>query len=253
MHTVRTSIIQAFTSPGFFAGVSAVVIITALASLQNLADIFKAEELLPFGSHATLILGALTSDAMTLALPIAAALPYTTGFIEDVKSGYIKEYLPRTTVNKYISGKLIAVGLSGGLVLAAGMIAAYALSAIIITPMEAAPAEDMAAEPYLAQVISRAFLMFFSGALWSTAGLALSSASSSRYMAYASPFIIYYVLIILNERYFPSLYVLYPKEWINPSAFWPLGWLGVILLLLELTALAGAGFVFAAKRRIANL
>lgn len=253
MYTVRTSLKHALLSPGFFAGTICIVAVIAFASSSGITDILRSGGPLMPGSHAELVIAALSSDAMTLFLPIAAALPYTTGFIDDIKSGYIKEYLPRTGVKKYISGKLAASALSGGLVLAAGMLAAYALSAAFIAPMEAVPDEAAPASAYLAQVISRVFLAFFSGVLWSVVGLALSSASGSRYMAYSAPFIIYYVLIILNERYFPSLYVIYPKEWINPSHFWPLGWLGVIILLAELIAVASAGFVFAAKRRISRL
>ena len=69
-----------------------------------------AEELLSPGFHSDLIMGALSSEAMALALPILAALPYTASFIDNVKSGFIKEYLPRTTVPRYIVGK--AVGCS---------------------------------------------------------------------------------------------------------------------------------------------
>jgi len=42
---------------------------------------------------------------MALALPILAALPYTASFIDDVKSGFIKEYLPRITEPFYMVDK----------------------------------------------------------------------------------------------------------------------------------------------------
>ena len=72
-------------------------------------------------------------------------------------------------------------------------------------------------------------------------------------MAYASPFVLYYVLIILYERYFDTLYVLYPKEWTNPSAFWMWGNAGVVLLLLELSIISGLLFFHAAKRRLEQI
>ena len=75
----------------------------------------------------------------------------------------------------------------------------------------------------------------------------------SKYMAYASPFILYYVLIILNERYFENLYVLYPKEWLFPSDAWVMGGFGVILLLVELTAIVSLAFAITAKRRLSNV
>lgn len=250
---MKTSIKQALFSRSFLIGVIGIAVAIGVGSIQTITEALRTEGLLEYNFHSTLILSALSSNALTLVLPIAASLPYTASFIEDMKSGFLKEYLPRTTLKKYISGKIAAAALSGGLVLFVGLIAAYALSALAFAPMEGMPGEEMAEEPYLAQFISQAFLVFFSGALWSMIGLALSSATGSKYMAFASPFILYYVLIILKERYFHSLYVLYPKEWINPSGYWPLGWLGVILLLLELTGLAAVCFALVAKRRIAEI
>ena len=69
-----------------------------LSSVQGILAGFRAAELLSPGFHSDLIMGALSSETMALALPILAALPYTASFIDDVKSGFIKEYLPRTTV-----------------------------------------------------------------------------------------------------------------------------------------------------------
>ena len=72
-------------------------------------------------------------------------------------------------------------------------------------------------------------------------------------MAYASPFVLYYVLIILYERYFDTLYVLYPKEWTSPSPTWMWGNLGVVLLLLELIIIMSMIFSAAAKRRLSQI
>ena len=71
-------------------------------------------------------------------------------------------------------------------------------------------------------------------------------------MAYLSPFIGYYLLVILCERYFPALYVLYPWEWLFPGEGWPLGALGAALWVGELLILVLALFVGAAGRRLRN-
>jgi hypothetical protein len=69
-------------------------------------------------------------------------------------------------------------------------------------------------------------------------------------MAYASPFVLFYVLIILYERYFNSLYVLYPKEWLNPSGIWQYGTAGALLVVGELTVILALCSAYAGKRRI---
>jgi len=251
--TIASNIRQAIFSRGFFIGVIGIVLVIFLSSTESIIGAFRADALQPNGFHATLVLTALLADGMTLALPILCALPYTASFVDDVKSGFIKQYLHRTTVKDYIFGKLAACALSGGLVLVAGMLLAYGISALAFTPMEAALMEGEAAQPYFAELLTRSLLFFFSGAFWSILGMTFATLTNSKYMAYASPFILYYVLIILNERYFDALYVLYPKEWLNPSDFWVMGIFGVILLLLELSLIVSLAFGFTAGRRIRQI
>ena len=104
-HTLTASLKQALLSLGFLIAFTGVVVVLLLAAFEDMLSAFRSAELLSPGFHSDLIMGALSSDAMALALPILAALPYTASFIDDVKSGFIKEYLPRTTVPRYIAGK----------------------------------------------------------------------------------------------------------------------------------------------------
>lgn len=253
-YTASSDIKRALVGPGFIIGAVGMALAIALASLQS---VFTAAQnggaALQSGFHAQIVLDALKSDWVTLALPILCALPYTSSFVDDMKSGYIKQYLHRAGVGPYIRGKLIACALSGGLALMAGVVLAYGVSSLVFTPMELAMGPSQVAQPYFAELLMKAAVLFFSGAFWSLTGFAFAALTMSRYMAYASPFILYYVLIILHERYFQGLYVLYPKEWLDPSGLWVLGSLGVMLLLLEFMAVAGLAFAFTAKRRLGNV
>ena len=93
----------------------------------------------------------------------------------------------------------------------------------------------------------------FSGALWSILGMTFAAMTNSRFMAYASPFVLYYVLIILHERYFPDLFVLYPKEWLNPQSKWMFGDWGVVLLVMELLILASILFYLVGRKRLESI
>jgi len=96
---------QAIFSRGFIISTVGTAIILLLSSVQGILAGFRSAELLSPGYHSDLIMGALSSEAMALALPILAALPYTASFIDDVKSGFIKEYLPRITEPFYMVDK----------------------------------------------------------------------------------------------------------------------------------------------------
>ena len=105
MRTVASNLRQAVGSWGFLISLAGAALIPLLSSVQGILAGFRSAELLSPGFHSDLIMGALSSDAMALALPILAALPYTASFIDDVKSGFIKEYLPRITEPFYMVDK----------------------------------------------------------------------------------------------------------------------------------------------------
>ena len=253
MKTVRSAIKQAIFSRDFLIGLIGVIAVVFLSSFSDIVESLRTGGSLPNAFHNSFIQNAIVSDAMILALPVLSALPFTAALVNDMKSGFIRSYLHRTSRKNFITGKWVACCLSGGSVLALGILMSYILSAIAFIPWEDPVSKEAAATIFFAELIKRIVLIFLSGAFWSLCGLTLAAATGSRYMAYASPFIIYYVLIILHERYFNKWYVFYPKEWVNPSSQWILGDWGVILLLLGLIAAAVAVFSFTAGRRISQL
>ena len=51
------------------------------------------------------------------------------------------------------------------------------------------------------------------------------------YMAYGLPFVCYYMLIILKERYFTEMYAMYPAEWVKCQQDWGEDGLGIWVFL----------------------
>ena len=244
---------QAIFSRGFIISAAGTALILLLSSVQGILAGFRSAELLSPGFHSDLIMGALSSEAMALALPILAALPYTASFIDDVKSGFIKEYLPRTSVPRYIAGKAVGCAVSGGLTLALGIFIAYGFAALMFLPMEAYPKAGESVPNYFGSLAETVLMFFASGAFWSLTGMTFAALTDSKYMAYASPFVLFYLLIILYERYFDKLFVLYPREWLNPSPRWVFGKIGVAVLLIEFSLLMALAFAYAAKRRLERI
>ena len=220
-----------------------------LSQTAQIAEAFRGGEALPSGFHAMLVSEGISAGSqwLSLVLPIFCALPCAAVFVDDLKCGFIKEYLPRTTVRGYISQCVCSNVLCGGAAPVAGIFLAYVVSAALLIPLE----EAGKAASGLIELLPSCGLYFLSGALWAVTGLAVSSFTRSRYMAYAAPFIIYYLLIILHERYFTELYVLYPKEWLEPTQAWG-GW-GAAILVVLLTALGGVVFAAQARRRLEKL
>lgn len=164
--------------------------------------------------------GGMESDLFQMSVPVLASVPYSTAWIREYEHGFIKEYLPRCGRISYIMGKFLACGISGGLLLAAAVFVCQRFG----------EGEDAA---------GNFVLFFFSGMFWAVVSAALAAAANSTYVAYGGAFVLYYMLIILYERYFPSLYCLYPVEWYAPEHTWVFGDTGILLMIGGMTLLTG--------------
>ena len=128
-------------------------------------------------------------------------------------------------------------------------LAACGIAALVFSPLEQVVKNYVGTAP---QIASQLALVFFNGGLWTVVGMALSTVMESKYIAYISPFIVYYLLVILYERYFPDAWLLYPRNWLDPE-IWPYGVGSAVVFLLELTFFAGLLFYFRGRRRLESL
>ncbi|HEY4032899.1 MAG TPA: hypothetical protein VGL94_02930 [Ktedonobacteraceae bacterium] len=252
IYTMRSDIRRAILSKGFLAGVIGIVAVIALTSVTGILKTFANSPLLPSSYHALIVVNALPSDPVVLAMPIICTLPFTPAFVDDMQSGFIKQFLPRTGINAYIWGKLAACAIAGGFVLFSGIVLTYVLSTLVFMPLETTFTEGGVVGTSFMLLLGKAAVFFFSGMFWSLVGLTVAGVTQSKYMAYASPFIFYYILIILYERYFGTFYYLYPKEWLNPSQIWGQGNWGLILFLTLLTLAISVVFTIFARRKLGN-
>ena len=252
-NAILSNLRQSIFTGRFLLGVIFVAAAVFLASTEALLDAFRSGDLLAYGFHGSFVLQAVTSDTIILCLPIICALPYAAGYVDDVKTGFIRLYICRVSRRAYILGKVLGCIVSGGLVVVLGLFLAYGAAVLVFLPMEAAPLPDAESPEYFRKLCGVCWLFFLSGGLWSLFGMTMSAQMESKYIAYASPFIFYYVLIILHERYFPWLYVLYPKAWLSPGEEWVLGSWSVAPVLLELIVVTALCFARAVKRRVCEI
>lgn len=249
MNEIKADIYRSIKNIPFVIGVSVMVIIIAIGiGTKQLFPQGVSDGLMPY-YHANIILSSLSSDIVLMAIPILCTLPYTATFLDEYNSGYIKVYLMKCDKSRYIRGKVLAPAISGGLCLVVGILIAYFIGALAYSPLEIA--DEMAVSPFL-EVFKKCLLFIVCGALWSSVGALLANVSLSKYMAYASPFVIFYVLVILSERYFSDIYVISPKEWLKMENYWPLGEWGVILLMGILTFIVCMINEVVIERRINN-
>ncbi|MEG1882742.1 MAG: hypothetical protein RR224_03360 [Clostridia bacterium] len=160
-------------------------------------------------------------------------------YSDDVKSGYLKQFLPRTTVSRYILGKELACAISGFLTLTIGILAGHILVSLFVLPMETFG--ETAVESQLGELVGKIIIFGLSGALWAMLGMLLSTVTMNAYMAYAAPFILYYVMIILQERYARDIFMLNPQNYLTLTGTWPFGGgsAGITMAVLLIGAMLG--------------
>lgn len=172
------------------------------------------------------------SEWYQISVPVLAALPYSAAWLNEYQSGYIKVYLPRCGMSSYIWGKFLSCGISGGALLALAYFF-YAWSE-------------------QGETSGKYTLIFLSGMLWAVVAATLAAAADSRYVAYGGGFVLYYMLVILVERYFPALYCLDPGEWYAPEHVWVLGDGGIILMLTGLILIGGIMYAYLLRKKISG-
>jgi len=147
---------------------------------------------------------AVGSDAAHFVLPIAAALPCSVLFIDDMTSGFIKGYVSKTGRATYIAVRGIVSLVVPALAVALGMMILYAALYFILSPY-CPPGEG--GSSVLTGLVGQLKIVapYAAGAsLWSSVGLLLAGATVNGFSAIASPFIIFYLMEIAFTRYFPK-------------------------------------------------
>lgn len=161
---------------------------------------------------------ALSSELFLLIIPITSSISYTAVFMEEFRSRFILSYLPRAGRWRYLISKSLVTALSGGITVVCGMLLIFITCLIIFPP------DKFQQELFLNyfSVYNRFFwegmaLCFLNGCLWALAGGMMAAITKNKYMSYAAPFILYYILTAFQKRYYGTLHYLNPQEWASPK------------------------------------
>lgn len=176
------------------------------------------------GSFVKLYQGAMDTQIVLFLLPIASVLPMGAIYVKESFSGFIRLYISRISQMQYIRKKTLQIYAGGFLPFFFAGAATLLLCFLSIYPME-----FQGKIPWESVWESGKFLLRISlvgGILAEISGI-FAVAFCNYYMAYGLPFVCYYMLIILKERYFTNMYAMYPAEWIKCEQDWGTDGLGI--------------------------
>lgn len=185
---------RGFLNRGFLAGLLAVtwILVSAVchapldrsrSSYFILAEVFAASGFTPFAA-------------------VFPGLAYASAFCEEYHSGYLNMIFVRTAFQKFGLVRMAAVGLSGGVMLAAPIGLACGMAYCFGIPgapggSDVGMLDGLAVLSYIENygdwyvLVWKVWLGFLFGCVWALAGLAFAVWIPNRYVSLIAPFVLY--------------------------------------------------------------
>ena len=147
---------------------------------------------------------------------------------------------------RYGFSKVVNCGLYGGLAAACSLLLLLVVNVIRypLNNMQFMQWKNMGMSYHMA-LLENILILCLNGMLYALTGGLVGAITKNRYMAYAAPFIFYYVVSTLAEAYLKNRWMLSPKEWMIPQQT---GAVETIIFLIVLIMVTGTGYYFKIKR-----
>ncbi len=208
-------------------------VLLALIGMAAAVPFYQIKLPLETGQFVFYYQSALGSRILGFLLPVAAVLPMGAVYVREASGGFLKLYLARISRSEYIRRKTIQIYVSGFLTFFAAGVILLICCFLFLYPLEVKG--DFPIESFLDAGAMLLRICLVGGMLAEISGI-FAVLFQNYYMAYGLPFVCYYLLIILKERYLPKLYCLYPVEWIQAEQFWGSDGTGLWIFLAVVSA-----------------
>lgn len=169
------------------------------------------------GSFLSMFQEALNHKIILFLIPVVSVLPVGGIYVRESASGFLKLYITRINRMDYIKRKTIQIYAGGFLTLFAAGITAFILCFLGFYPLEL---KGVITLEMIWEALSLLLRISLTGGIVAELSGIFGAVFQNYYMAYGLPFVSFYMLIILKERYFSDLYALYPAEWITCQQDW---------------------------------
>lgn len=178
----------------------------------------------------------LHAQAVLFFIPILSVLPVGAAYVKDSSSGFLKFYITRMNRMEYIKRKTYQIYMGGFLPFFFSGMTAFLICFLFLFPLEIAG--SFLWEDFFETLLLLLRICLTGGILAEISGI-FAVLCCNYYMAYGLPFVCYYMLVILKERYLPDMYAMYPGEWIVFEKGWGADGSGIWIFfaVFSLTAL----------------
>ncbi|MGL4731112.1 MAG: hypothetical protein ACRCW0_05975 [Clostridium sp.] len=228
---IKIEIQRIFKRPSFYVALLVGVLIAFLEAISNNHIRLNSDDFIYFsnGVYNNLMLYNLGKYIRMLqtVFPLIVTIAFADAYLEDLKSGFIKNIITRYDKKKYLITRFWVNFVISGLIIAIPFIVNYMLYASFIPSIEpkvffSSPVlEQRDFLPYiffnfpLLHVFTRIFLLFVYGGTFSSIALASSIFFKNKYVITILPFIVYIgmdvaIPMVLSYRYSPMMFLFFP-------------------------------------------
>lgn len=188
------------------------------------------------GSFVKMYHTALDTQTVLFLIPIASVLPVGAVYVRESSTKFLRCYITRISRMEYIRKKTLQIYAGGFLPFFIAGFLGLLLCFLAVYPLELQG--DIPWEGIWEELHFLLRICLTGGILAEVSGI-FAAMFCNYYMAYGLPFVCYYMLIILKERYFTEMYAMYPAEWIKCQQDWGMDSFGiwVFLATFSLTAM----------------
>lgn len=211
---------------GFWLGTLLAVLVMGLGAA---VPEWKADTPWEAGTFLKVAASSFSSKTFLFCLPVLAVLPYGDGYLRDRERGFIRLLMVRRNRSAYAADKVLAVTAGSLLQWMLAGLSAGLLSFLLFFPGEVPGKIPVFQVKEFFCSLARTGLI---SAVWANLSGIIGALTHSFYMAYGLPFVVYYGLIILQERYWTGAGSWNPSRWILAEGDWGRGELGLFLFLL---------------------
>ena len=202
---------------------------------------WKKDTVFASGTFLQLAKDSLKSRVVLFLIPVTALIPWGEEYLKEKQGNFLRSLIIRKGKRFYCMDRSVMTALSGILVwIIASFLQTLFFFLLFFWKEEVFSLSKELVTEYVT-LLARVCLVTSGMA---SLGGACGAWSNSVYLGMGLPFVTYFALMILRERYLENLYCVDPGEWIRGEAFWGSGqrglWIFLILFWMLLLLLHGA-------------
>ena len=181
----------------------------------------------------------LKSRVVLFLIPVTAVIPWGKEYLKEKQGNFLRSLIIRKGKRFYCMDRSVMTALSGILVwIIASFLQTLFFFLLFFWKEEVFSLSKELVTEYVT-LLARVCLVTSGMA---SLGGACGAWSNSVYLGMGLPFVTYFALMILRERYLENLYCVDPGEWIRGEAFWGSGQRGLWIFLILLDAPSALAF-----------